>query len=169
MLVFANLHLSSAATAASSLAAAEIAQAIGAWSGPGAVVLAGGTFDFSGEPVDVLGALDAHGALRDALREFSAAPGRRVVILAGNCDAWLAQPGVSAVLRARVGAEVAPALVAELLTAGGVRRARIEAGDRPDGSATVSGPRRAARRVTSVWPTSSRGCGGAAPVAGWPG
>jgi lysylphosphatidylglycerol synthetase-like protein (DUF2156 family) len=140
VLVFANLHLSSAPTVASSLAAGEVARAVGSWSGPGAVVLAGGTFDFAGEQVDVPGALDAHVALGDALRDFAAAPGRRVVLLAGHGDAWLSEPGAGAAVRARVGAEVATAVVAELQTAGGVRRARIEPGDHLGTMAGASGP-----------------------------
>ncbi len=166
VLVFANLHLSSAPTAASSRAAFEIARTIGTWSGPGAVVLAGGTFDFADDQVDVPGALDAHGTLGDALREFSAAPGRRVVVLPGRCDPWLADPGVSAVLRARVGAEVAPAVVAELLTAGGVRRARIEPGDRLRASPAAPGPsgppEPGHQRLADVFPGLWRGS-----TSGW--
>ncbi len=145
LLVFANVHLSPAPTAASRLAASEIARAIGSWSGPGAVVLAGGTFDLTvGQAdvpgADVPGALDAHGALGEALREFSAGPGRRVVVLAGKGEAVLAEPAVRALLKARAGADVARAVVAELFTAGGVCRARIEPGDGMDASWPVPGP-----------------------------
>jgi len=141
LLIFANLHLSSTATPASSLAATEIARAISYWSGPGAVVLAGGSFELAAEQDDMAGALDAHAVLRDALRDFAAVPGRRTVVLPGKRDAWLAQPGAVAALRASIGAEVASAVVADLVTAGGVRKVRIEPGDRLEAGPPVpSGP-----------------------------
>ena len=130
LLVFANLHLSSRATPASRLAATEIARAISYWSGPGAVVLAGGSFELPAGQDQLAGALDAHAVLRDALRDFAAVPGRRTVFLPGKCDAWLADPGAVAALRATIGAEVAPAVVADLVTVGGLRKVRIEPGDR---------------------------------------
>ncbi|MGA3219675.1 MAG: phosphatidylglycerol lysyltransferase domain-containing protein [Acidimicrobiales bacterium] len=168
VLIFANLHLSSTATTASSEAANEVARAIGYWSGPGAVVLAGGSFDFPAEQADVPGALDAHPGLRDALRDFAAAPGRRVVVLPGKRDAWLAHPGTGAAeLRAHIGADVAPAVVAELLTAGGMRRARIEPGDEFHVPAAVpAGPTEAPepghQRLADVFPGLWRGS-----TSGW--
>ena len=145
-----------------------MARAIGYWSGPGAVVLAGGLFDFAAEPADVPGALDAHPGLRDALRDFAAAPGRRVVVLPGKRDPWLAQPGRGAAeLRARLGAEVAPAVVAELLTAAGLRRARIEPGDQYEVSpAAPAGPTEPSepghQRLADVFPGLWRGS-----TSGW--
>jgi lysylphosphatidylglycerol synthetase-like protein (DUF2156 family) len=165
VLVFANLHLASTATDASRLSAAEVARAIGSWSGPGAVVLAGGSFDFVPDQADVLGALDAHPHLRDALRDFAAGPGRRVVVLPGRRDAWLAcSPAGAADLWARVGAEVAPAVVAELLTAAGLRRARIEPGDHFQASPVMpTGPPDLGRqRLADVFPGLWRGS-----TSGW--
>ena len=165
VLVFANLHLTATATEASGPAADEVARVIGSWSGPGAVVLAGGLFDFSPEEADVPGALDAHPGLRDALRDFAAAPGRRVVVLPGRGDAWLACPsGGVADLRARTGAEVAPAVVAELLTAAGVRKARIDPGDHfPASPAMPTGPPDLShQRLADVFPGLWRGS-----TSGW--
>ena len=97
VLVFANLHLSVDGHAPPpAWRPSEIARAIGYWSGPGAVVLAGGSFDLDAEQADVPGALDAHAGLRDALRDFAAAPGRRVVVLPGKCDALAGPPGAGA-------------------------------------------------------------------------
>ncbi len=168
VLVFANLYLSATATAASTEAALQVARAIGYWSGPGAVVLAGGLFDLDAEPADVPGALEAHPGLRDALRDFAAAPGRRVVVLPGKRDRWLAPPGAGAAeLSALLGADVAPAVVAELLTVGGLRRARIEPGDRFDASpAVLAGPSEPPgpghQRLADVFPGLWRGS-----TSGW--
>jgi lysylphosphatidylglycerol synthetase-like protein (DUF2156 family) len=163
--VFANLHLSCPATTTSASAADEVARVIGSWSGPGAVVLAGGSFDFPPEQADVPGALDAHPGLRDALRDFAAGPGRKVVVLPGKRDAWLTRPSPGATaLQVRVGADVASAVVAELCTAAGTRRARIEPGDHFQVSPVMAtGPPEPGRqRLADVFPGLWRGS-----TSGW--
>jgi lysylphosphatidylglycerol synthetase-like protein (DUF2156 family) len=132
VLVFAELRLGDVADDASSFAASEAARAIRAWSGPGAVVVAGGLFDLRPGQDDPAAALEAHPDLRDALAAFASAAGRRLVVLPGRRDAWLASSAHGAgVLRAGIGAEVATAAVVELSTALGPRVVRIEPGDRP--------------------------------------
>jgi lysylphosphatidylglycerol synthetase-like protein (DUF2156 family) len=130
-LVVADLRLGDVATEVSSLAADQVARAVRAWSGPGAVVVAGDLFDLERPgPASLAASLAAHRGLRDALAEFASAAGRRVVVLPGRRDAWLAWSAPEAgALSALAGAEVAPAVLAELTTASGCRTVRIEPGD----------------------------------------
>ena len=132
VLVVADLRLGVAATDESSWGACEVARAIAAWSGPGAVVVAGDLFDIEGnEEVGIPQALAAHGSLRDALGTFAAAAGRRVVVLPGRRDPWLlTSPATARALFACTGAEVASAVVVELSTVAGTRAVRIEPGHR---------------------------------------
>ena len=137
VLVVADLRLGVVATDESSGAAGEVARAIAAWSGPGAVVVAGDLFDIAGDAaIGVPQALAAHGSLGDALRTFAGGAGRRVVVMPGRRDPWLTWPAAAEVLFARTGAEVAPALLLELSTAAGTRAVRIEPGHRLHPAAT---------------------------------
>jgi len=140
--VASGLRLPQIATDASLGTAQQFARAIAAWSGPGAVVIAGDMFDFRApghpsEPAQGSGALlalalDAHPTLRDALHQFSAGPGRRVVVLPGERDAWLGcSVGPSDVLAHATGAAVAPAVLAVLGTPSGHKSVRIEPGHGP--------------------------------------
>ncbi len=132
VLVTANLRLREQAGATSSAAAAELARAVRAWSGPGAVVVAGDLLDCDPGPACAASALAAHPELSDALAAFASEPGRYVVVLPGGTDAWLLRSQLAADCVASVtGAVVAPAVVVEMCTAGGRRSVRVEPGWRP--------------------------------------
>lgn len=136
LVVFADLRLGAMATGPSARASQEVAGVIGSWSGPGAVVIAGDLFEagldrpyLNGQAL-VMAALDAHPAFKRALGEFAAGPGRSVVIIPGGRDAWLGyDPAAGRALGELTGARVAVAVVVEMVTVAGLRRARIEAGD----------------------------------------
>ncbi len=127
--VVGGLRLGEQATTASVAAASELTRTIAAWSGPGAVVVAGDLFDCAGTPAAAKASLDAHPGLRDAFALFAAGPGRHVVLLPGTADAWLGCSVLAAdAVVAATGALVAPALVLELAAAVGTRSVRVEAG-----------------------------------------
>jgi lysylphosphatidylglycerol synthetase-like protein (DUF2156 family) len=159
LLVFADLRLTATATEGSLFAAAEVARAVTAWSGPGAVVVAGDMFDFeSGEKADVPAALEAHPALAAALQEFASAPSRQVVVLPGRTDGWLMSSVEAALaLHAGLGAEVAPALVVAMHTGAGTRRARVEPGDRASATSELGPPAPGRQRLADVLPGVWRG------------
>ena len=83
VLVVSDLLLGPTATPASSSATTDLARAIEAWSGPGALIVAGNLFELlvaepgRGSP-DPGAALDAHPRLTAALRAFGAGDGRRL-------------------------------------------------------------------------------------------
>jgi lysylphosphatidylglycerol synthetase-like protein (DUF2156 family) len=170
LVVFAGLRLGPTATEGSAEASHQLASLIDAWSGPGAVVIAGDLFDGQAgpalaPPALVRAALEAHPELTGALGEFSGGPGRSVVVLPGRRDAWLSQvPAARRHLGELTGAVVAPAVLAELATASGTRRARIEAGDRLGpvmaGTDAPAGPER--QRLADVVPGLWRGS-----TSGW--
>jgi lysylphosphatidylglycerol synthetase-like protein (DUF2156 family) len=165
VLVVANLRLQGPATAASTLAADQLERALFAWSGPGAVVVAGDLFDLGDLGQDaVVPALDAHSRLRDALKDFSAGPGRRLIVLPGLRDAGMsASPVAAATLAGSLGAELAPAALVELCTAAGVRAVRVEPGDPvhlrtgSSGVGTPPGYPRLADILPGVWRGSTSG------------
>ncbi|HMK97556.1 MAG TPA: hypothetical protein VK425_08425, partial [Acidimicrobiales bacterium] len=126
MLVVAELLLSRDAPEPSRAAAAGVARAVHSWSGPGAVVVAGDLFDAQG-PEDVAPALAGYPGLQRALVDFASGPGRRVVLLPGEHDKWLASQSGAQAVAASLQAEVASAVTAEFCTAGGRKLVQIEA------------------------------------------
>lgn len=167
VLVMANLRLGEAPAEVPSAPAEHVAQAIAAWSGPGAVVVAGDLFDgavssATGIPL----ALASQPALRDALREFAAGAGRRLVVLPGSTDAWLASsPAGARALATSIGAEVAATAVLHLATAAGDRVVRVEPGARvqaPEQPPSEFAPRPPYPRLADVLPGVWRGS-----TSGW--
>lgn len=180
LVVFANLRLAPQASDATRRSADEVARVVAAWSGPGAVVFAGELFAppprQAGPPGDdqvgadwLKAALAAHQPLADALAAFTGRPHRAVVVLTGRDEGWLA-PGTGAARQLCLlsGASVAPAVVAELQTGAGLRRARVEVGDdlcpfAEDGEGPQDpGRQRLADVVPGVWRGSTSGW-----LAGW--
>ncbi|HXW81674.1 MAG TPA: phosphatidylglycerol lysyltransferase domain-containing protein, partial [Acidimicrobiales bacterium] len=124
---------------------AALVRAVESWTGPGALVFNGNTFDFPAEkgclrdagvaagarPArgTVANLLETHGHLAQAVRAFAAGSAHRVVVVPGERDAYLAwsAPEQEAV-RARFGAEVALAVDLDVDTGAGVRRVRVEVG-----------------------------------------
>ncbi|HEY2814560.1 MAG TPA: phosphatidylglycerol lysyltransferase domain-containing protein [Acidimicrobiales bacterium] len=161
VLVVGDLRLSWRPTAGSLAVAAEIGSALDAWAGPGVLVLNGDTFDFSDDTQRDPGRiLDAHPRLATALHRFAADDARRVVILSGQRDADLADPGTKArsVLTERFGVDVGPAVDLHIATGAGDRVVHVEHGSRFDGGgvfvdaapASVELSRAAYRRISRL-------------------
>jgi lysylphosphatidylglycerol synthetase-like protein (DUF2156 family) len=147
VLVVSDLLLGPSATPASASATTDLAIAIEAWNGPGALVVAGDLFELLvAEPPDATpdprAALNAHPRLTTALRAFSAGAGRRLICLPGSRDARLAwdDAAASAVV-CELGAELALAVEVTLETGAGRRRVRVEPGHRLDPRHALADPR----------------------------
>ena len=127
-LVVSDLLLPPQITDASASTSAALAAELEAWEGPGVLVLAGNLVDPSAT-TDVArlvaSALDAHDRLRDAIRAFCAAEGRRGFVLPGWRDAELASDAARREL-ALVGVEVVASVELELVTASGLRHVVVE-------------------------------------------
>ncbi|MGC8627213.1 MAG: bifunctional lysylphosphatidylglycerol flippase/synthetase MprF [Acidimicrobiales bacterium] len=162
LVVFSGLRLGVAATEATAQAVEEVSRAIGAWDGPGAVVIAGDLFDFGGPdrrrpaqggPQCLAASLDAHPLLVTALRAFSCVPGRKAVVLPGSRDAWLkGSPSSVALLEQLAGVEVAGAVAAEMRTTAGTSRVRVEPAEPPTGAPVQYFMPRVAQRLAGVVP-----------------
>ncbi|HET6793340.1 MAG TPA: hypothetical protein VFH45_02790, partial [Acidimicrobiales bacterium] len=134
VVVVSDLHLVPDPGPGGASAAAELAQSLNGWDGPGVVVVAGNLFDLWSDPrADLAGALDAHPGLAAALAAFGGRPARRLVVIPGCRDARLAwDERLRRTVVGRLGAEVALAVDLEVETGSGPRRVRIEAGDQLD-------------------------------------
>ena len=142
VLVVSDLHLTSEATAASTVATTEVAQTIDAWTGPGVLIFNGSTIELLVPGQQVAGALDAHRKLVAVVRAFAAGPGRRVLYLPGARDgraAWDAK--VMAALGQLLGAETALAAELHIQTGAGRRTVRVEPGHRLDPLSCPGDPR----------------------------
>ncbi len=147
VLVVSDLLLGPTATPASASATTDLARAVEAWSGPGALIVAGNLFDLlvaeptAGTP-DPGAALDAHPRLAAALRAFGAGEGRRLICLPGSRDARLAWDDVVArSVATELGAELALATEVVLETGTGSRCVRVEPGHRFDPRHALADPR----------------------------
>lgn len=143
VLVVGDLALSQTSCDASEAFAAEFARTLADVHGPGALILAGNTFDLIGDAlVDPARALSAHARLSDAILAFSTRDDRRVVLLPGDRDGCLAwNPAAVATVGKRIGAEVALAAEVTLHTGDGDRRVRVEPGHRFDPFDAFEDPR----------------------------
>ena len=132
VMVVGDLLLPTEPTATSAALAADVAQTLLRWQGPGVVVVCGDLFaPLSGGPSPAARAsatLEAHAPLSEAMRSFAGTQGRRLVVLPGWRDPEVADdPAVTDALRA-LGAEVARAVDLRLTTASGERRVMVRAG-----------------------------------------
>ncbi|HET9061361.1 MAG TPA: hypothetical protein VFN61_15690, partial [Acidimicrobiales bacterium] len=158
-LVVSDVGLTEEASDASLAAANELARAIRAWTGPGMVIVAGGLLACEPTPAGASAALGAHLHLRDALAEFAAGPGRRVVVLPGGTDSWLTCSTLAAeVVGAATGASCAGAVVLDVDTAAGTQRIRVEPESRETGLGAGGRPVGAFQ--------AGAGAAGAGPAAG---
>ncbi|MFN0091609.1 MAG: hypothetical protein ACKVWR_15275, partial [Acidimicrobiales bacterium] len=145
--VASDLHLGETPSAASAAAAHNLAAALDAWAGPGAVIFAGDVFELwapPDAPPDLAAILAAHPELVCAVARFAGGADRRVVVLPGNHDgrlAWdrAARRTLALVLRAEVA--LAVELVAEGEGGGPARRVRVEHGHRFDPANAFADPR----------------------------
>ncbi|HEY3702120.1 MAG TPA: phosphatidylglycerol lysyltransferase domain-containing protein [Acidimicrobiales bacterium] len=147
VLVVSDLLLGPSATTASASATTDLARAIEAWSGPGALIVAGNLFellvaDSPDASPDPRAALDAHPRLTTALRAFGAGEGRRLICLPGSRDARLAWDEAAARnVAGELGAELALVVEVALETGAGRRRVRVEPGHRLDPRHALADPR----------------------------
>jgi hypothetical protein len=143
VLVVSELHLTREATAASTLAATQVAQAIDAWTGPGVLVFNGDCIELlASGSADARPSLAAHPKLVATVKAFAAAPGRRVLYLPGTRDgraAW--DPRMAASLTDMLGAEIALAADLHIDTGAGLRIVHVEPGHRLDPLACFVDPR----------------------------
>jgi hypothetical protein len=142
-LMVSDLQLEREASTASTSVAAELALAVQAWTGPGALVFNGDLFELRAcEVADPAQALAAHPRLVAAVEEFRRGEGRHVVVLPGSRDAELAwDEKLVRLVGERLGAEVALAAELHMNTGGGERVVRVEPGHRFDPRNAPSDPR----------------------------
>ena len=142
VLVVGDLRLGPTPTPSSAAAADELARTLDAWGGPGALVLAGNSFELLGganaEPTKCLG---AHARLQRSLALFAALPGHTVLLLPGIRDGRLAWDERMIAAVGKVGATVALSAVLEVGTGKGCRRVRVEPGQRFDALDAPTDPR----------------------------
>ncbi|MHB8505928.1 MAG: phosphatidylglycerol lysyltransferase domain-containing protein, partial [Acidimicrobiales bacterium] len=141
-LVVADLHLARDPTPGRAAALGELASTIQSWTGPGALVLAGNTFATGAGPhPSVEAVLADHPRLSAAVRAWGEAPGRRVVVVPGDRDAFLAwSEPCRRTVASTLGAEVARAVDLVVDTGSGQRRVRVESGQGLDDLTAVSDP-----------------------------
>src|SRR5207302_11392608 len=150
VVVVSDLLLGPTATPASASATTDLARAIEAWSGPGALIVAGNLFELlvpetADAAPDPTAALGAHPRLTTALRAFSAGEGRRLICLPGSRDARLAwDEAAAAGVAGELGAELALAVEVALETGAGRRQVRVEPGHRLDPRHALADPRNSA-------------------------
>ena len=109
----------------------ELARRLERWVEPGALVLAGDTFELTAEPNNAPAkALRSHPRLLRALQRFAATPGHDLVILAGDHDTAVGtDPRIAGDLGRLLRAQVATALEVSMTTGSAIERVRIEHGD----------------------------------------
>jgi lysylphosphatidylglycerol synthetase-like protein (DUF2156 family) len=142
VMVASNLGLTSRPTACSTWASEGLARSLEAWSGTGALVVAGNLFDTRGcdDPARAVSeALSSHRMLSASMRKFAANPGCRVVCVPGVDDAVIGSDPAAATVLGELGIEVVGAVDVEMGTGEGVRTVRIEA-CRSEGTTGASVP-----------------------------
>jgi lysylphosphatidylglycerol synthetase-like protein (DUF2156 family) len=138
-LVVGELRLTASTGPGAALATTKLVEAIEAWSGPGVLVFNGGLLAPRADAGDTVA---AHPRLVDSVAGFAAGAGRRVVVIPGERDAFLAWDAEArAVLADRLGAEFALAVELKADTAEGTRTVMVEPGQRFDPLAVRRNPR----------------------------
>jgi lysylphosphatidylglycerol synthetase-like protein (DUF2156 family) len=151
VMVVGDLLLSAESSPSSQALAADVAQTLERWQGPGTVIICGNLFagPCGDEPLDadvVRRALDAHRELTDAVRGFTARPDCRLLVLPGWRDPEVAtDPAVVTELYA-LGLEVTQAVDLHLVTAAGDRRVLVRPGHPVDGGPGIADARTAEHR-----------------------
>jgi lysylphosphatidylglycerol synthetase-like protein (DUF2156 family) len=139
VLVVSDLHLNQQPNPGQITATSELADAVTAATGPGAILIAGNLFDSTADPA---AALRAHPALSSSVAAYARGHGRRVIVMPGDRDARLAwsDPCTQAVTAA-LGAELAFAVDLHVRTGAGTRKVRVEPGYALDSLARLQDPR----------------------------
>jgi lysylphosphatidylglycerol synthetase-like protein (DUF2156 family) len=131
VVVASDLYLRGASDPSSQSITTELARRFERWVEPGALVLAGNTFELRAEPNNgPAKALRSHPRLLAALQRFAATPGHALVILAGDRDSAISTDlQTSGEIRQLLGARVATALDLAITTGSAIEHVRIEHGD----------------------------------------
>ncbi len=134
-----DLHLNQQPSAGQLTATSEVADAVTAATGPGAILIAGNLFDSSADPA---AALRAHPTLSSSVASYARGHGRRVIVMPGDRDARLAWSGpcAEAVIDS-LGAEMAFAVDLEVHSGAGTKKVRVEPGYALDSLARLEDPR----------------------------
>lgn len=143
VLIVGDLQLEREATPSSESTSTELAQAVEAWTGPGALVFNGDLFELlaceGGDPAE---ALVAHQKLTSAVKRFAVSEGRRVIVLPGSRDAPLAwDRELIALVGRELCAEVALTADLHIATGAGERTVQVEPGHRFDPRHAFGDPR----------------------------
>ncbi|HUJ64978.1 MAG TPA: hypothetical protein VLX59_05550, partial [Acidimicrobiales bacterium] len=139
VLVVADLHLDQHPNPGQVAASAELADAVIAATGPGAILIAGNLFDSGAE---VIPALQAHSALASAVAAYARGHGRRVIVMPGDRDSRLAwSVPCSQAVKEILGAEIALAVRIRAHTGAGIKQVRVEPGNALDTLARLEDPR----------------------------
>jgi lysylphosphatidylglycerol synthetase-like protein (DUF2156 family) len=139
VIVLADLHLATDPTPVKLAADADLAVALEAATGPGALIIAGNLFDSGADP---RAALAAHSRLTGAVSAYGQGPGRRVVILPGDRDSRLAwSEPCQAAVTAALAAEIALAADLHIDTGTGLRKIHVEPGHNLDPISRFEDPR----------------------------
>jgi lysylphosphatidylglycerol synthetase-like protein (DUF2156 family) len=130
VVVVANLGLRPDARPSTTRSSEGCAAALGAWQGPGLVVVAGNLFDLTGCEDDpgagVVAALEAHPVFAAAAQRFASGAERRIVLLPGSADEVAGSDASCRDALAQRGIEVAKSLDLEMHSGNGVRIVRVE-------------------------------------------
>ena len=145
VVVASDLYLRAASDPSSESITTELARRVERWIEPGALVLAGNTFELKAEPNNgPAKALRSHPRLLRALQKFAATPGHDLVILAGDHDNAIATDvQISAEVRQLPGAQVATAFDLAITTGSAIEWVRIEHGDQLESTNNDDARRRA--------------------------
>ena len=134
-----DLHLNQQPSSGQLTATGELADAVTAATGPGAILIAGNLFDSS---ADAAAALRAHPALSSSVAAYAGGHGRRVIVMPGDRDARLAWSGAcTEAVTDILEAEMAFAVDLEVHTAAGTKKVRVEPGYALDSLARLEDPR----------------------------
>ncbi|MDA8359655.1 MAG: phosphatidylglycerol lysyltransferase domain-containing protein [Actinomycetota bacterium] len=143
VMVLGDLLLPAAATASSKALATDIALTLDQWEGPGTVIVCGNLFSSRAQPcghelqdgasapdagtggLDALAALDAHGVLTAAIKEFCRRADCRLLVLPGWRDIGAVTDPAVLVALGELGIEVVNGVDLEMLTAAGTRRVQV--------------------------------------------
>jgi lysylphosphatidylglycerol synthetase-like protein (DUF2156 family) len=138
-IVVGELRLRGGTSPGSAAATAKVAEAVEAWSGPGVLVFNGGLLDQGADTAD---AVAAHPRLARSVSRFASGSGRRVVVVPGETDAFLAWDAAARrQLAGALGCEFALSVELRMATADQTSTVRVEPGHRLDPLSARRDPR----------------------------
>jgi lysylphosphatidylglycerol synthetase-like protein (DUF2156 family) len=136
--IMAGLQLTEEPSQPELATSVELAAALEAATGPGALIVAGDLFRSGARPA---ASLASHPRLTRAITSYAAGRGRRVVVLPGEQDAALAWSAPDQEAIRGLGASLALAAELTIDTGAGVRKVRVEPGHNLDALSRFEDPR----------------------------